>query len=107
MSVTMPTVDPVVGANSIDSNVGIGRATKKVRTRTDLTFEFDDPLVDSNGKKVLPEGPKPSYKSTLIGESFESICLNLEEEKFSLLDGDAVMELIDGVPFITFSNRVQ
>lgn len=49
MSTIVPTVDSMVGANSAASNVGIGRVTKKVRTQTNLTYEFDDPTVDSNG----------------------------------------------------------
>lgn len=48
----------MVDANSFDSNLRIGRATKKVRTRTDLHMEFDDPTVDSNGRKIAFENPK-------------------------------------------------
>lgn len=51
MSETLPspTVDFVAGANSSGSNLGIRRATKEVRTLTDLHIDFYDPIVDSNG----------------------------------------------------------
>lgn len=49
MKEALPTVDFVVDTNSIGLNLGIGQAMKKVRTRTDIQFEFDDPTVDSNG----------------------------------------------------------
>lgn len=39
----------MVDANSSGSNLGIGRVTKKVGTRTDLHVDFDDPTVDING----------------------------------------------------------
>lgn len=107
LSTILPTVDPVAETNSVDSNFGISRATKKVQTRIDLTFDFDNPTVNSNSQKVLPDSFKPSYKFTLIGESTKTKHSMLEEENFSLLDGDAVTELIDGVPFITFSDCVQ
>lgn len=103
----LPTVDPMVGANSADSNVGIERATKKVRTRTDLPFEFGDPTVDKNGQKIILEGLKLSYKSTLLGDSIDSQQSEPREEAFLLVEGDAVTEMIDGVPFITFSDRVK
>lgn len=48
MSETLPTVDFMAGVNSSSSNLGIGRATKKVHIRSDLHIEFDDPTMDSN-----------------------------------------------------------
>ncbi|PPD83331.1 hypothetical protein GOBAR_DD19746 [Gossypium barbadense] len=81
MSGTLPTVDFAAGANNLGSTSGIGRATNKVRTR-------------------------PEYKSTLLGASSEMNNDGFLEEEFTLLDGDAVTEVIEGVPSITFSNRV-
>lgn len=63
---SLSTVDFVAGANSAGSNLGIGRATKKVRTRSDISFDFDDPTVDGNGRAISPEPVRQSYKSTLL-----------------------------------------
>lgn len=65
----LPTMDLVAGVNSTGSNLGIGRVTKKVRTRTELHFNFDDPTIDDNGQRVTSDVPKASYKSTLLGDS--------------------------------------
>lgn len=86
-------MDSVAGGNSVDSNFGIGRATKKVRTRTDISFDFDNLTIDSNGQKIPSEGFKPSYKSMLIGDSQENQYTKFREEAFSLVDGDAVTEM--------------
>lgn len=107
MTESLPTLDPVAGTNSADSNLGIERATKKVRTRSDLPPEADDPTVDRNGQKLMSDNAKPSYKSTLIGESSGIHQTDFREEDFSLLEGDAVTERIVGVPYITFSDLVQ
>lgn len=64
-------------------------------------------MVDSNGQKVILKAAMPSYKSTLLGESSEKKNDNFGEEEFVLLDDDAAVEMIEGVPSITFSDRVK
>lgn len=39
----------MASANSSGSKLGIGRAMKKIRTRTDIQIDFDDSAVDGNG----------------------------------------------------------
>ncbi|PPS20102.1 hypothetical protein GOBAR_AA00482 [Gossypium barbadense] len=91
MSETLPTVDFEVDANNSSSTSGIRRATKKVRTKPEIQLE------------IL----KASYKSTFLGVLSEKNNGGFLEEEFTLLDGDAVTEVIEGVPLITLSKRVQ
>ncbi|KAH1096612.1 hypothetical protein J1N35_013533 [Gossypium stocksii] len=100
-------VNFVTGVNSLGSTSGIRRATKKVRTRPKVQLDFDDPTVNNNGQMIQSVIPKASYKSTLLGVSPEKNNGGFLEEDFTLLDGEAVIEVIKGVPSITFSNRVQ
>ncbi|PPD69143.1 hypothetical protein GOBAR_DD33980 [Gossypium barbadense] len=94
-----------VRANFSCSNSGVSRATKKVRTRSDLSLESKDLTVDGNEKKIQgSELPKASYKSTLMGASPNPSQNMFMEEDFPFIDGD-VMEVIEGVPPITFSDR--
>lgn len=102
----LPTVDLVAGANSVGSNIGLGRATKKVRTRSDLHLDFDDPTVYANGQKLESDVPKASYKSSLLGSNSVSSQDVFREETFSLIEGDAVKGSIEGVPSGRFLNRV-
>ncbi|MBA0697652.1 hypothetical protein Goari_021185, partial [Gossypium aridum] len=69
-------VEFVVGASPASSNSCIGRATKKVRRRLDLPLDFDDPILDGNGRKLA---------KTI---------------------GDVMAELVDGILSITFLERV-
>ncbi|MBA0841141.1 hypothetical protein Goarm_003651, partial [Gossypium armourianum] len=71
------------GKNSEWSNNGVGRATKK-----------DASL------------PQVSYKARLLGASFVQNLSTNAEEDFELHDGNMAMEVVDGVPSITFSDRV-
>ncbi|MBA0572018.1 hypothetical protein Golob_002384 [Gossypium lobatum] len=68
MSEILSVAEFVVGASPASSNSCIGRATKKVRHRLDLPLDFDDPIVDGNGRKLAKTiVPKISYQNTLIG----------------------------------------
>ncbi|MBA0748295.1 hypothetical protein Gogos_005136, partial [Gossypium gossypioides] len=69
-------VEFVMGANSSGSKSNVGRETKKVCITLDLPPDTDDP------KNVSME------------------------EDFELMGGDVITEMVDGVPSITFSNRV-
>lgn len=89
MSESLPTVDFVVSANSFGSNLRIGKAMRKACTCIDLQIDFDDPIVDINGQKLILEVPKASYKSTLLEASSEKKQDDFQEEEFSLLEGDA------------------
>lgn len=71
-SETLPTVEREADANTPASNSGVGRATKKVRTRSDDAFAFDDPTVDRNGQTIPSEVQMASYKSTLLGSVAET-----------------------------------
>lgn len=79
---------------------------KKVWSQTELQFDFDDPTVDENGQKVSLDVSRPSYKSTLMGASSDNKHDGFAKEEFTLLEGDAVTEFIDGVPSLIFSDRV-
>ncbi|MBA0781550.1 hypothetical protein Gotri_002464 [Gossypium trilobum] len=76
MSEILSVAEFVVGASPASSNSCIGRATEKVRRRPNLPLDFDDPIVDGNGRKLA-----------------ETI-------------GDVMTELVDGILSITFSERV-
>ncbi|MBA0577593.1 hypothetical protein Golob_025293, partial [Gossypium lobatum] len=75
MDNTLPTMDFVVGANPLGSNCGVGQATKKVRTKSDLPPDTNDL---TNVAMV---------------------------EDFAFMDGDVVTEVVDGFLSITFSNQ--
>ncbi|MBA0837751.1 hypothetical protein Goarm_009882, partial [Gossypium armourianum] len=80
MNEPLPTGDFVMGASDVVSNSDVGWATKKVRRWPNMPPDVEDPTVDGNVRKVQsPKTPKASYKSTLM----------------------------DGIPSITFSVRVQ
>ncbi|MBA0694127.1 hypothetical protein Goari_004450, partial [Gossypium aridum] len=87
-------------------NSGIGRATKKVRTRLNLTLDKDDSTVDSNGQQTqISRFTKASYKSKLAGDSSTLVHNVSMEEDFALLDGDMVTKVVDSVLLITFLNQ--
>ncbi|MBA0578834.1 hypothetical protein Gorai_021106 [Gossypium raimondii] len=96
----LPTVDFAMGAKNSSLTSGIGRATKSVHTKLKVQLDFDDPTVDNNGQRIQSKILKVSYKSTLLGASSE-------KNNGGFLDGDVVIEVIEGVPSIMFSNRVQ
>ncbi|MBA0865982.1 hypothetical protein Goshw_016881, partial [Gossypium schwendimanii] len=76
------------------SNSSVGRATKKVRRRTDPSPDMDDTIVDKNGQKIQDVGvDKMSYKSMLMGTSLD-VSSQEKMEEFVLHDGDVVTKLV-------------
>ncbi|KAK5839833.1 hypothetical protein PVK06_008675 [Gossypium arboreum] len=106
MSGTLPTMDFAASANNSTSTNGIGRAMNKVHTRPKVKLDFDNPTMDNNDHRIQSEISKASYKSTLLRASSKKNNGGFLEEEFTLLDGEAVTEVMEGVPSITFSNRV-
>ncbi|KAK5802615.1 hypothetical protein PVK06_030222 [Gossypium arboreum] len=84
----------------------LGRAIKKTRMRSDEPLDLDNPIVDEQGRSVpTGENLTASWKDKLLG-SFVNKGSSHDEEDFKLNDGDVSKEMIDGVPSITFSERV-
>ncbi|KAK5772197.1 hypothetical protein PVK06_048474 [Gossypium arboreum] len=82
----------------------IGWVTKKVRRQTDVALDFVDPVVDVNGKKVQVEyATKFSYKATLLGANSIRTLSNTMGDDFLLQVEDVAIEIVDGIPLITFS----
>ncbi|KAG4126341.1 hypothetical protein ERO13_D10G151550v2 [Gossypium hirsutum] len=107
MAKTLTLVEFVVGKNFMWSNNGVGRATKKVRRHTGVPPDLNDSTVDENGQVVQDASlPQASYKAKLLGASFVQNLSTNAEEDFELQDGNVAMEVVDGVPSITFSDRV-
>ncbi|PPE02244.1 hypothetical protein GOBAR_DD00703 [Gossypium barbadense] len=81
MSEILSVAEFVVGASPASWNSCIGHATKKVRRQPDLPLDFDDPIVDGNGRKLAETiVPKISYKNTLIGsQSATNLLANGED----------------------------
>ncbi|MBA0715864.1 hypothetical protein Golax_014742, partial [Gossypium laxum] len=105
---TLPTVDLTTTANSSGSNSGVGRATKKVCTKPELHLDKDDPTVHKNEQKVQsPDVSKALYKLSLLGASSEKEQNVFMEEDFALIEGDVLTKIVEGVPSVTFSDRVQ
>lgn len=50
---------------------------------------------------------KISYKAKLMGVQGGPNPMSDMDEDFNLQEGDVVTKMVDGVPSITFSNRVQ
>ncbi|MBA0743084.1 hypothetical protein Gogos_005803, partial [Gossypium gossypioides] len=96
----------MVGANPSGSNSGVGRATKKVHSKTELPLDTDDPTVDGNGQKVQEsEVPRVSYKSTLLGASQALTQNTLLDEEFVLMDDDVTTLVVEGVLSITTTDE--
>ncbi|KAH1121101.1 hypothetical protein J1N35_004261 [Gossypium stocksii] len=95
------------GSNPDISNSGVARVTIKVRRRTELPPDSDDPRVDGDGRKVLEDSlPKMSYKHSLMSAPGSKESLRMVDD-FDIQDGDVTIELVDGIPSITFSDRVK
>ncbi|PPR94581.1 hypothetical protein GOBAR_AA26090 [Gossypium barbadense] len=108
LSTTLPTVEFTVGENPLGSNNGVSRATKKVRTKTELLPDTDDSTMDGNGQKVQgSEVPRASYKLALLGASPVPAQNALMEQDFALTKGDMITEVVEGVLLITFFDRIQ
>ncbi|KAB2026232.1 hypothetical protein ES319_D06G205100v1 [Gossypium barbadense] len=69
-------VEFAMGANSSGSKSNVGRESKKVCIRLDLPPDTND---------------------------LKNVSM---EEDFALMDSDVITKMVDGVPSITFSNRV-
>lgn len=88
-------------------NSGVRRATKKVRKRSEINTESNDPMVDGDGKKIEDTGmTKAFYNATLLGMAQSLIQSDRMEEVFKLQKGDVLIEAVDGILSITFSDRV-
>ncbi|PPS16870.1 hypothetical protein GOBAR_AA03707 [Gossypium barbadense] len=98
MSGTLPTMDFAASANNSTSTNGIGRAMNKVHTRPKVKLDFDNPTMDNNDHRIQSEISKASYKSTLLRASSKKNNGGFLEEEFTLLDGEAVTEVMEGVP---------
>ncbi|XP_040951778.1 uncharacterized protein [Gossypium hirsutum] len=108
LSTTLPTVEFTIGANPLGSNSGVSRATKKVCTRMELLPDMDDSTIDGNGQKVQgSEVPRVSYKLALLGASPVPAQNALMKQDFALTEGNVITEVVEGVPLITFFDRVQ
>ncbi|PPD96896.1 hypothetical protein GOBAR_DD06097 [Gossypium barbadense] len=78
----------------------------KVRRRTDKPPDPDDLVVNEIGVKVdSVEVRLVSWRINSWGNTSEGIH-SQKENDFELGEGGAKKEIIDGIPFITFSDRV-
>ncbi|MBA0823041.1 hypothetical protein Goarm_019799, partial [Gossypium armourianum] len=83
----------------------VARVTIKVRRRTELPPDSNDPRVDGDGRKVLEDSlPKMSYKHSLMCAPSSKESLRMVDD-FDIQDGDVRTELVGGIPSITFSDR--
>ncbi|PPR95401.1 hypothetical protein GOBAR_AA25267 [Gossypium barbadense] len=85
---------------------GIGCSTKKVQRRLTEPLDPDDLVVDDKGMKVNPTNTAPiSWKDKLMGD-MANVMNTQKDENFDLQKGEAKNEIVDGIPSITFSERV-
>lgn len=106
MSGTLPVADFVIGANPFGLNIGIGRATKKVRRRPDLLLDTDDPAMEENGRKLSEATmAKVSYKNILIGSS-STFNSSQKMEDFEHQESDVTTKMVDEISSITLFERV-
>ncbi|MBA0819252.1 hypothetical protein Gohar_028212 [Gossypium harknessii] len=85
---------------------GIGCSTKKGKRRLTEPPDPNDPVVDDKGMKVNPTNITPiSWKDKLMGD-MANVMNTQKDENFDLQKGDAKNEIVDGIPSITFSERV-
>ncbi|MBA0752022.1 hypothetical protein Gogos_000903 [Gossypium gossypioides] len=72
-------------------NSGVGRSTKKVRTRSDLPPESEDPTVDRNGQKIqgfdLPKNPRGPIQLMDSENDFFLVRFHEEEDYNKVLVG--------------------
>ncbi|KAH1107992.1 hypothetical protein J1N35_011760 [Gossypium stocksii] len=74
---------------------------KKVRFRGEDNDTNSDMMVDSPSEKPI------SWKDKLIGSQSKDSFNKSEGEDFEILEGDVQKTLVNGVPAITFSDRIQ
>ncbi|PPS00751.1 hypothetical protein GOBAR_AA19925 [Gossypium barbadense] len=75
--------DFAIGSNPTQSNDNLGRSTKKVYWWPIDLPDLENPIVDKNEETGA-----------------------VQEEEFKLIDVDVMVETVDGVLLITFSERV-
>ncbi|PPD83726.1 hypothetical protein GOBAR_DD19334 [Gossypium barbadense] len=84
----------------------LGRAMKKIGKRSNEPLDFGDPIVDGAGMSIgSSEKTTMSWKDRLLG-TFGDIGLSQKDENFILNEGDAMKEVVDGIPSIKFFERV-
>ncbi|KAK5784440.1 hypothetical protein PVK06_038964 [Gossypium arboreum] len=90
----------------MDFATDVRRSTKKVKRRMDEPLDPDNPVVNEKGIRVDGASIQlVSWKEKLMGSA--SVGVNVQQEEgFQLDDGDVKAVVIDGVPSITFSDRV-
>ncbi|PPS06329.1 hypothetical protein GOBAR_AA14321 [Gossypium barbadense] len=94
----------VDGVLTVDG--ALGRAMKKIWKRSNEPLDLDDPIVDGAGMSIgLGQKTTVSWKDRLLG-TFGDISLLQKDEDFILNEGNAVKEVVDGIPSIKFSERV-
>ncbi|KAK5784821.1 hypothetical protein PVK06_039359 [Gossypium arboreum] len=91
----------------INSATDVGRSTNKVKCKTDESLDLDDLVVNEKGISVDGVGTqRVSWKEKLMGSA--PVGANVQqEEDFKLEDGDAKAVIMDGVPSITFFDRIR
>lgn len=90
--------------SNLDDN--LGRSTKKVRQWQMDPLDLDDPIVDKNGMQVDNSKEREmSWKDKLLGTASHGKG-QTQKEEFRLLEEDAKVETIDGLPSITLLERV-
>ncbi|MBA0550172.1 hypothetical protein Golob_021140, partial [Gossypium lobatum] len=73
---------------------GVARVTIKVRRRTELPPDSNDPRVDGDGRKVLEDSlPKMSYKHSLMCAPGSKESLRMVDD-FDIQEGDVRTELV-------------
>ncbi|MBA0779986.1 hypothetical protein Gotri_004144 [Gossypium trilobum] len=83
-------MEVTVAGKPDNSNNSVGRATKKVCRRSEVSTEPDDPLVDENGQQILDLSlAKASYNAKLLDQSRSAI---LEK---NLVIGDESLNIVD------------
>ncbi|PPD99575.1 hypothetical protein GOBAR_DD03400 [Gossypium barbadense] len=84
----------------------IRRLAKKVRRRPEEPLDLDDPVVNDKGMKLDSINVRTvSWKYKLLNTTIERINLQNEED-IELLEGDEKKFFFDGIPSITFFERV-
>ncbi|MBA0868132.1 hypothetical protein Goshw_009293, partial [Gossypium schwendimanii] len=74
---------------------------KKVRFREDDADTNNNMLIDSSPEKSI------SWRDMLVGQSSKDTLIDLEEnDDLDILDGDIQKTFMDGVPSISFSDRI-
>ncbi|TYH66478.1 hypothetical protein ES332_D06G126300v1 [Gossypium tomentosum] len=84
----------------------IRRLAKKVRRRPEEPLDLDDPVVNDKGMKLDSINVRTvSWKYKLLNTTIERINLQNEED-IELLEEDEKKFFFDGIPSITFFERV-